>query len=439
MSSISAFIRTVSSDKKKPVKIRFRLRDGRNFQLFHKSEISVIPSKWDERLQKVKARSIIDETERNNIDNAINDRKKLIGSIYIEKGKELTSSLLDEEIDKILNPKKYKKQHQTFFEAFDEFLIKHELSEVRKSNYRVVLRSLGRFEEYIRKTEDNDFTLMLDSISPETIQEYSDYLKKEHIYHEKMPELYENSPLYHKKQKRRGQNTVNNILTKVRTFLLWCVKNKKTNNKPFDDYKINESVYGTPYYITIEERNQLYKLDLSDRPELEKQRDIFVFQCVIGCRINDLYSFKKENVINGGIEYIARKSKDKKPVTVRVPLNSIASEIINKYVNFDSKILLPFIARQDYNYAIKEVFTLAGITRSVVTLDTITRESVIRPINEVASSHLARRCFVGNMYKKVKDQNLVAELSGHTQGSKAFARYREIDEEMRKELVSMIE
>jgi integrase len=67
------------------------------------------------------------------------------------------------------------------------------------------------------------------------------------------------------------------------------------------------------------------------------------------------------------------------------------------------------------------------------------KTTLIRPINEVASSHLARRCFVGNMYKKAKDQNLVAELSGHKQNSKAFARYREIDEEMRQELVSMIE
>jgi hypothetical protein len=43
------------------------------------------------------------------------------------------------------------------------------------------------------------------------------------------------------------------------------------------------------------------------------------------------------------------------------------------------------------------------------------------------------------MYKKAKDQNLVAALSGHKQNSKAFARYREIDEEMKRELVSMIE
>lgn len=42
-------------------------------------------------------------------------------------------------------------------------------------------------------------------------------------------------------------------------------------------------------------------------------------------------------------------------------------------------------------------------------------------------------------YKKVKDPNLVASLSGHTDGSQAFARYREIDNEMKRELVKLID
>ena len=57
---------------------------------------------------------------------------------------------------------------------------------------------------------------------------------------------------------------------------------------------------------------------------------------------------------------------------------------------------------------------------------------------EIASSHLARRTFVGNLYKQGKDPNLIGALSGHKEGSRAFARYREIDEEMKKELVNML-
>lgn len=68
-----------------------------------------------------------------------------------------------------------------------------------------------------------------------------------------------------------------------------------------------------------------------------------------------------------------------------------------------------------------------------------TRESEQKPLYEVASSHMARRTFVGNLYKQVKDPNLVGALSGHKEGSKAFARYRDIDEEMKVELVNLLD
>jgi integrase len=331
-------------------------------------------------------------------------------------------------------------QKQPFFDAFDEFLIKHPLSDIRKKHFWVVIRALRRYELYTRKTISGkkDFSLSLDTVTADTLQSISDFLKNEHVHFYAYPELYKAFPEYHE-QKPRGQNTINDIMTKIRTFFLWCVKNKKTENRPFDLFKIDECVYGTPFYITINERNALYNTDLSCRLALETQRDIFVFQCLIGCRVGDFYKFTKANVINGAIEYIARKTKDHKPVTVRVPLNTIAKEILAKYADLETEMLLPFISQQKYNDAIKAAFTIAGITRPVVICDPLTRENVIRPINEVASSHLARRCFVGNMYKKAKDQNLVSALSGHKQNSKAFARYREIDEDMRNDLVKMLE
>ena len=47
---------------------------------------------------------------------------------------------------------------------------------------------------------------------------------------------------------------------------------------------------------------------------------------------------------------------------------------------------------------------------------------------------MARRTFIDNLYKKVKDTNLVGKLSCHCEGSKAFARYRDIDDDMLKEM-----
>jgi hypothetical protein len=49
------------------------------------------------------------------------------------------------------------------------------------------------------------------------------------------------------------------------------------------------------------------------------------------------------------------------------------------------------------NGAIKEIFTRAGITRNVTYLHPLTEREEKVPINTIASSHMARRTFVGNL------------------------------------------
>ena len=75
----------------------------------------------------------------------------------------------------------------------------------------------------------------------------------------------------------------------------------------------------------------------------------------------------------------------------------------------------------------------------VTVLDTKTRKDVQKPLNKVASSHIARRTFVGNLYAKVRDPNIVGSLSGHVEGSRAYARYRKIDDEIKTDLINSIE
>ena len=136
---------------------------------------------------------------------------------------------------------------------------------------------------------------------------------------------------------------------------------------------------------------------------------------------------------------IPGKTKGENPRTVRVPLNARAREIIGRYADDAYPRLLPFISSQKYNDAIKDAFRLAGLTRPVTVLDPLTRAESKRPLDELASSHLARRTFIGNLYKLVKDPNLIASMSGHVEGSKAFARYRTIDDDIKTELVTALE
>lgn len=441
MATVTAFIR-VSSKKSEKANVRFRLRDGRQLQLFYKSQLEINPAFWDAGKQEIKAKIVFDTTKRAEFNRDVSNMKNMILEIYdSQKDKEaFTSDLLEAEIDKLLNPGRYGliEKKQTFLEAFEQFIEVRKISDVRKRNFRVIHRALQRYELFNRLKGNKSFQLSFDNITSATLRDIELFLTTEHKIIEKYPQVYGAIPET-RAPKPRGKNTINDIFTKLRTFYIWAIELDKTNKNPFKSYKIEECVYGTPYYISIDERNRLYKANLSRHPNLAIQRDIFVFQCLIGCRVGDLYRLTKNNRINGAIEYIARKTKDGRPITVRVPLNSTAKEILERYADYDGPKLLPFISEQKYNVSIKRAFLAARLKRPVTIINPTTREPEIRPLNEIASSHLARRCFVGNLYKQVKDPNLVGALSGHKEGSNAFARYREIDEEMKNDLVKLLE
>ena len=377
----------------------------------------------------------------------------------------ISRELIEKEIKKFYKParKNAVPKEESFFDVMEKYLSTHKLSESRRKNFKVIIRSLHRFELFKKKEGHRSFKLSFANLSLDTLQQIELFFGNEKDAFLKYPDIYEEIPYSTKiavktpKRKRpltldkegnvvpknmpkpRGQNSVADIMLRFRSFIIWANDNGYTTNNPFKHFTVGEIVYGTPIYISNNERNMLLEADLSDNKELEAQRDIFVFQCLIGCRVSDLYKMTYKSIIDNAIEYIPRKTKEERAITVRVPLSDTAKQLIDKYKDYDRGTLFPFNTEQDYNRKIKESFKRAGLDRMVTILDQQTREEVQKPLYEIASSHMARRSFIGNIYKKVKDPNLVGALSGHKEGSKAFARYRTIDDDMKKELIGMLE
>jgi len=338
---------------------------------------------------------------------------------------------------------------KNFFALFEEYIQKQQLAFDQIKGYHVLLRTLSRYEESRRILDkEKNFKLDIDKINKETIEDFRSYVRNEKNLADEYPKIFEklltkypieiNIKGRSPKLVERGNNTVIKLMKKFKTFFNWLNKQGITNNRPFDGVTIGTEIYGTPIYITLEERNTIATFDFSERPELAIQRDIFIFQCCIGCRVGDLLKMRKSNIVNDAIEYIPRKTKSERPVTLHIPLNNRAKAILERYKDYDTK-LFPFITAQKYNNDIKAIFKFCGITRMVTVLNPTTGEEEQRPINEIASSHMARRTFIGNLYKKIKDPNLICPLSGHKEGSKAFARYREIDDDIKKQVVSLID
>lgn len=438
MATVTAFIRTTRK-KTDTVNIRFRLRDGRNTQLFHASDISVNPAHWDEGRQELKARVVISDTYRNKVNTSVAARKKLLLEAYTEIKDNPTPERWYEAIDIKLNPSKYKPKERTFFDIFDEFI--ETQTSGQNSHLKVLRRTLRRWEMYRQTTENEAFKIDINKLTDRDLTAFDRFLETEYKLQDNYPEIYQESKET-RRVAQRGNNVRSSILKRFRTFYHWAVRTDKSTNNPFDDFKAPQEVYGTPYFISVKERDKLLHTRLDFRENTAVQRDIFIFQCLIGCRVSDLTKLTKSNIKDNGnfLEYIPRKTKDEKPVTVRVPLTKTAKELILKYDGVDKNgRLFPFISAQKYNEAIKEAFTLAKLNRLVTVRNSVTGEEEQRPLNEVASSHLARRTFVGNLYKRVKDPNLIGSMSGHVEGSKAFARYRDIDDDMKTETINLLE
>ena len=53
--------------------------------------------------------------------------------------------------------------------------------------------------------------------------------------------------------------------------------------------------------------------------------------------------------------------------------------------------------------------------------------------------YMAWRAFVGGLYHEVQDPNAIGSMTGHAEGSKAFARYRKVELELKKSLTDMLD
>jgi integrase len=311
----------------------------------------------------------------------------------------------------------------------DNYPTAHNLEPRTAARYAVLKRIVERYSE-------KHHPLYLHNLSVEDLERFEAYLRSG-------------------EDTQRCDNTIGHKMKCIRAVCNWARKRGEMQHYPFDNYRIKAEVYGTPNFLTLQERDAIYNTQI-ENPSLAVQRDIFIFQCHIGCRISDLYKLTEANITQDGnfIQYIQEKMRRSKPQTVRVPLTDTAKEIIERYrhrnrnnrlIDFRSKSnrldvgLFPFISEQRYNDAIKDILRLAGINRVVLVYDPVTSKNTPKQICDIASSHLARRTFMANVFKLTKSERITSAFTGHVENSKAFSRYTDVDDELKLDIIKLID
>lgn len=449
MASIRAYIRT--QNKNKEAKVRFLLIDKKT-NLSYVSNLTVNPLYWDTAKQGYNNSKQITPIQRSELQRSIDEIKNLMLSAYLNQNtnSDLTSVQLSEIINDKLqnpvskvkpektvtrttNPKKSKpvseKKEVTLIDAFNFTMEHNDISYKRKQTYMVVRYSLEKFI-YYKIHFNSRFILTLENTDVNTLWELERFFTNEpdliHI-NKKIKQVF---PRYSKPD-TRARNTVINFMRILRAVFNFAIRHDMTQNYPFKKYKMKEEVYSTPFYPTLDELKHLYQYRFESQT-LNQQRDIFIFQCQVGMRINDLYNLKRSNIHDNTLEYIPTKTKQFRVKTITVPLNSTAMEILNRYT--ENELILPFISQQKYNDYLKKIFTIAEITRPVTLIDPKTNTETVKPLNEIIHSHAARKYFCAKLFEEVRDQSIVAELSAHSPNSVVFQRYRNISHELKKSL-----
>lgn len=404
-----------------------RFYDSTHFDVRAKSRIFVKPELWDKTaraLVSTKTRFVNAKTvECAEVQSKIDELRAYILNQYIEtNGVGITTDWLKTTIHHFYTPHMYDTNTPLadYVESYIE--AKHLLHGTAKQ-YRVLERNLRLFGEM-------NYTIFAGNVALKDLQAFEHFLRYEAGKHaakgEKLNEI--------------TQNTLNCKMRSLRALCNYCVLIGVAKNNPFEKYKIKQNVYGTPVWLTIEERDKIYRTHF-DSLALERQKDIFIFQCHIGCRVSDLLQMTEANITKDGfIQYIQHKLRTSNPTTVRVPLTDTAREILQKYKpKHKGGLLLPFISPQKYNQSIKEVLKIAGVNRKVLVYNPKTQTNEPKNVCDIAASHLARRTFTANIFKLTKSERITSALTGHVNGSRAFSRYTEIDDDMKLSVIAAID
>ncbi|MCK8493147.1 site-specific integrase [Spirosoma sp. RP8] len=177
-------------------------------------------------------------------------------------------------------------------------------------------------------------------------------------------------------------------------------------------------------YLTDDDLTNLYNLNLSNTPRLDRVRDLFLIGCYTGLRFSDFSELRPENITHNG-RILTRKTL-KTSERVSIPLNPKILSILNKYEGIPPRT----ITNQKMNDYLKELCRLAGLVESVEVSRTKGGKKETRYVEkcEMVTTHTARRSFATNAFLAKVPTVSIMKITGH-RSEAVFLRYIKISSE----------
>ena len=443
MERITIFTRTTKNSGS--INLRFRLIDGREVQLYHKSKICANL----EDLKKfnpdgtVKARVSIFNTD---LHGEIVKEIELMSEAYAlmkKKGVSMVTDNFEATIESLRKPEeKTVYVDRSFMERFRNYV---------EAGYRDGLFGLSRYkhdkgtvlklERFLKIKRKSAITYT--EWDEALLMEFREFVRDEYLYVDKYKSIYSKLNDRDTPKERRKANTVANEMQVLKSFFTELEDTEEISRSPFRKISrerrrmITKKKYDDPVFLRKEEFEAIR--NFPPKKTLVETKEAFLLHCALGCRIGDFQKLTMNNVgvSEEGIPYIhylpqKTKGTQKDNSEIITPLVRYAFDIIMR-TRFEMPILKYPSGKSGYNKKIKQLLMDAGIDRKVTEYDEEAGENKYIPLYEASSSKLARKTHV-DMMSKVQVNMYAAGL--HRKGSDAVNRYTMLEIKDRFELMN---
>jgi integrase len=255
------------------------------------------------------------------------------------------------------------------------------------------------------------------------LKDYRTLIRKDFSFEDIDLEFY-NSFVSYLTSENYSQNTIGKHIKVLKTFL-----NEATDRGINKTIEYKKRRFKRPIeepdkiYLSVDELEKIYNLDIKNDKQLESIRDLFIIACFTGLRFSDFSELKKENIIDGNkIRIRTNKTNE----LVIIPLHKYVRGIIAKYNNEIPQAL----SNPKMNLNLKHLGGLAKIDNIVEVSITkggkLVKNSVKK--SSLICTHTARRSFATNLYLAGIPSITIMKITGH-QTEKSFLRYIRISQE----------
>ena len=231
-------------------------------------------------------------------------------------------------------------------------------------------------------------------------------------------DFYYNFLAFLKEKHQYSPNTLGKYIQALKTLLNEATAQKLTDNTGFKSSHFKRiAVEAENIYLTDLEVRSILAVDLSNKPHLDRSRDVFIVGCYTGLRYQDIISLNRGSLSGNYLNTVQAKTGDR----VTIPILPQVLRILEKYD-------YQFKSNAKINVQLKEICKIAKIDQVIRQKSYVKGVLVDKAYKkyELVSSHAARRSFATNSYQKGIPTATIVKITGH-RTEKSFYKYIKLD------------